>query len=218
MATDPSRPGFGEQFLSSAGFDVFCFQKRAENWYQDVSCEEMGLALRHFLREYESVFTYGSSMGAYAALYFAGALGARALAFSPRHPDYYRYAGNPSYKHAFALRHRRLYEVANRRARHVVVFDPRNAIDAPYFEQEVAPAFPSAVVLRFNYSAHPAIQCFHEAHTLKALVLNFLAGAEPGPAHKRFARRRSPTYLNNLSSACVARGHARWANNIRGFL
>ena len=94
---DVERPGFGELFLNKRGYDVISVQKRKENWYQDLSIDD----LKQAVSERSSVATRPSSpmdrAWADIALYFASAVGGRALSFSPRHHSYYALVGMHAY-------------------------------------------------------------------------------------------------------------------------
>lgn len=80
------RPGFGEAYFQSRGISVVSIVGRGSHWYQ---YSDMALALgmvRHALRAARARITYGSSMGGYAAIRFADAVGATAcLALSPQY-------------------------------------------------------------------------------------------------------------------------------------
>jgi tetratricopeptide (TPR) repeat protein len=80
------RPGFGEAFLDNAGVDAIHIIPRENTWYQLPEMLEAMACVHAATREYARVVSYGSSMGGYAALRFAGAAGATAaLALSPQY-------------------------------------------------------------------------------------------------------------------------------------
>ena len=80
---DLEGPGFGTEFLLREGFDVLAVRNGQDDWYANLDLEELA-ALRGALEPYTQRATYGSSMGAFAAVKFAKPLGAsRALAISP---------------------------------------------------------------------------------------------------------------------------------------
>ena len=80
------RAGFGESFLDSAGVDAIHVIPRENTWYQLPEMLEAMACVHAATRTYARVVSYGSSMGGYAALRFAGAAGATAaLALSPQY-------------------------------------------------------------------------------------------------------------------------------------
>ena len=79
------RNGFGEAFLDSSGIDAIHVIPRDNLWYQHPETVEAMARVREATRGYRRVVTYGSSMGAYAAVRLAGLVGADAvLALSPQ--------------------------------------------------------------------------------------------------------------------------------------
>jgi hypothetical protein len=75
--------GFGGDFLLRQGFDLLAVKNAIDDWYIELGREELH-ALNEAIRSYECRASYGSSMGAFAAIKFAKALGvARALGISP---------------------------------------------------------------------------------------------------------------------------------------
>jgi tetratricopeptide (TPR) repeat protein len=80
------RSGFGEAFLDGAGVDAIHIIPRENTWYQQPEMLEAMACVHDATREYARVVSYGSSMGGYAALRFAGVAGATAaLALSPQY-------------------------------------------------------------------------------------------------------------------------------------
>ena len=79
------RPGFGEQFLRTREIDAIHVISRDNDWYQYPEIPEAMACVHVATRGYARVVAYGSSMGAYAAIRFAGLAGAHcALALSPQ--------------------------------------------------------------------------------------------------------------------------------------
>jgi tetratricopeptide (TPR) repeat protein len=79
------RPGFGEFFLDRAGIDAIHVLSRDNDWYQYPDIPAAMACVRAAAQGYARVVTYGSSMGAYAALRLGGLAGAHAaLALSPQ--------------------------------------------------------------------------------------------------------------------------------------
>ena len=79
------RPGFGEAFLQASGIDAIHVLSRDNDWYHYPEMAEAMACVHAAASGYARVVTYGSSMGAYAAIRFAGLVGAHAvLALSPQ--------------------------------------------------------------------------------------------------------------------------------------
>jgi tetratricopeptide (TPR) repeat protein len=79
------RAGFGEHFFEQSRNDAIHVIARSNEWYQNDEILEICLAIAAITQNYERVYTYGSSMGGYAAIRFGGHVGARAaIALSPQ--------------------------------------------------------------------------------------------------------------------------------------
>jgi tetratricopeptide (TPR) repeat protein len=80
------RTGFGEGFLDGAGVDAIHIIPRENAWYQHPEMLDAMACVHAATRDYARIVSYGSSMGGYAALRFAGVAGANtALALSPQY-------------------------------------------------------------------------------------------------------------------------------------
>ncbi len=80
------RLGFGEEFLGLSGLDAIHVISRDNDWYQYPETVDAMAVVHAATRRYGRVVTYGSSMGAYAAIRLAGLVGAHAvLALSPQY-------------------------------------------------------------------------------------------------------------------------------------
>jgi pimeloyl-ACP methyl ester carboxylesterase len=79
------RPGFGEAFFKARQIDAIHVSSKGNDWYQYPEMLAAMACVRAASRSYARVITYGSSMGAYAAIRLAGLAGAHcALAMSPQ--------------------------------------------------------------------------------------------------------------------------------------
>ena len=79
------RGGFGQRFFQTREIDAIHVIARENDWYQYAEMAEAMAVVHAATRPYGRVVTYGSSMGAYAAIRLAGLAGAHvALALSPQ--------------------------------------------------------------------------------------------------------------------------------------
>ncbi|WP_312782925.1 tetratricopeptide repeat protein [Brevundimonas sp.] len=205
------RPGFGEDFLRQSGVSAIHVMGRREDWYQYPEMAEAMAAVRRATAQADRVMTYGTSMGAYAALRFADAAGANtALAISPQ------YSIDPA-KVPFETRwlqdsHRIqwLPEIDGLLVcgcRPVIVFDPAGE-DGPHIRRIEAEI--NIVPVDIRYSKHPSTTYLLETGLLKSLVFDVLSGAFDAGAFKKEAgerRRHSSTYLSRLAELQPPRRH-----------
>ena len=83
---DLDSPGFGEAFLASRGFDAIHVMSAGNSWYAYAEMDEAMAVVARATRPYGRTVTYGASMGGYAAVRFAAAVGAdAAIALSPQY-------------------------------------------------------------------------------------------------------------------------------------
>lgn len=206
VVDDPATRGFGEDFLIEAGYDVVAVRKTQDNWYQDLSLEDLAATIAALPHRYERIFTYGSSMGAYAATYFAGAVDAQAIALSPLSsidPAYRAHVTNrDTQRHPMDIRHLRLGEsLARTRGPHLVLYDPVRPFDRIYVEQEIAPYLPpGSALVRQRHFGHPTIAVLSQMRVLKQMVTRFIEHGTVPPHHWGPARRRSARFLENIAS------------------
>ena len=82
------RRGFAEDFAADRGISIVAFLARGNDWFQYRDMHAALAVARDALAGAERIVTYGSSMGAYAAIRFADALGASGcLAISPQYSN-----------------------------------------------------------------------------------------------------------------------------------
>ncbi len=201
------RPGFGEAWLRDVGHDAVHVVSADNAWYQHPDMGPACEAIRAAARGRSRVVTYGSSMGGYAALRFAEAVGAAAaVAISPQfsidparvpfetrwteYADGLRFlweqdeggpADAPSLKTAYVI-----YDPTEDDRRHVELLSRRYPV----------------VPFTLPYAGHPAGTFLAEAQLLAPSVLAMIEGVfdpETLRAQVRAARRRSGKYHFILS-------------------
>lgn len=214
--TDITLPGFGETLLHGAGYDLICVQKRSNNGYQSMSREAFGKAVKPTLSRYRRICFYGSSVGAYAALYFGRGQRADILALSPRnslHPIYAEVLGRRG-PPSTPFTHEPLEAGESRAKRVTVVYDPvprtdrLEHADLRLLRECVEPAFPQLTHVSLRHTGHPAATALAEVHLLRPAVLNFMRGHAFNVTPFRRMKGRSPYYMLNLSRWLEK--HGRW--------
>lgn len=196
------RQGFGEVWLQSRGISAIHVMGKYEDWYQYPDMADAMAAVRGAVSGADRVMTYGSSMGAYAAIRFADAAGANAvLALSPQYSidpvkkprdsrwqqDSHRIKWLPS-----------VDGVIQCSCVPVVVYDTKNAdaLHADMIAQDI-----SITRVRVPYSAHPTTTFLSEVGLLHTLVFDVLAGTLDAPSMEAATwdqRKSSVVYLGEL--------------------
>ena len=198
------RPGFGESFLRDCGYDAIHVINRTNVWYQYPEMPDALRAIREAASRYAEVFTYGSSMGGYAAIRFAEAVGARtAIAISPQYSVAPKVV--PFERRWRALARRIDFSRETRCPGSAVVeplvfYDPCD-LDARHFEL-IARAFPRTTGIRLWHAGHPAGAYLSEARILTLAITAILERRFDPRAFEREAhakRRLSGQYFFTLA-------------------
>ena len=137
------------------------------------------------------------------------------IASSPRnstHPVY----GARVWQQKAAWQHERFGTDTTPLCRAVIIFDPRDAFDHRYIENEVLPQFAGAEVMRVPYSGHPSNQFLGDIGFIAPFVRAVLADAERPALQRRAHRARSATYHQVLAQTCLQHGHLTWAESLVG--
>jgi tetratricopeptide (TPR) repeat protein len=206
------KAAFGLDFLRRLGVDLVTVQRKAEDFYQSLDRANFEAAVGPRLADYDRVVAYGSSLGAYAALYFCRDLDAEVIAASPRvsvHPVF----GTAAWQQQVAWAHERLDASSPAQCRAIIIYDPREATDRRYIEGEVLPAFPRAEVLRVPFAGHPSTQFLGDIGFIAPFVRAVVAGSERPPLDRR-RRVGSATYHQVLADLCVRRGRLELAETL----
>lgn len=206
MRNDPSKPGFGQEFLLRHAVDVVTVQKRHESWYQDLKVDHFRKAIAKVRASYDRVVCYGISMGAFASLYFGGSIGASIMAISPLcsiHPLYPE-LGHNEYRKKVEATQCDLSEAPKSDRPVCIVYDPLQPFDSIYIRSEVKPAFPNASFYIAPGSGHPSSFCLNNMRILGKLVLGFVDNDATFniAAAMRPLRATSHVYLETMADRC----------------
>jgi hypothetical protein len=207
------KPAFALDFVRRLGADVVTVRRKREHFYQALSREVFTAAVAPLLPRYTRVLAYGSSLGAYAALYYGRDLDCTALAVSPRvsvHPEF----GTRHWQQQVDWRHECLDARAVARCRALIAYDPREPVDQRYLAHEILRQFPAAEVLRVPFSGHPSTHMLNEIGHLGPMVRALLAGQQPPTLDRRSRRWQSPTWCQVVADLASARGRLPLASRL----
>lgn len=206
------QPGFAEHFMLERGFDVLTLKCNINNWFQDISREQLQEAIAGRLLNYDFVVCYGSSMGGYAAIYFAEIVKANVVialspqySIDPKNVDFdQRWAGSAA---KITFKHQPLDAIlAHTGAAIHVVYDPHN--DDAKHAAAMQAASNRIIPVEIPYSGHPSGLALQQMGLLAELFDSLVEGRIPPIRKKMRAQRmRSAQYLFGLAQSCVRRGH-----------
>ncbi len=198
------RPGFGEDYFARHGIGATHLLSRNNDWFQHPELPDALAAMRGAASGAGSVLAYGSSMGAYAAVRFADAVGATAvLALSPQ---YSIDAAKTPFERRWGQDRRRIRILPavdgpiQCRAQPVVAYDPsgpdRRHADLIARDTPVRR-------LRLPFAGHPVGGFLQEAgllHDVVASALNGMLDVAAVERAARAARRTLASYHGNLAA------------------
>ena len=200
-----NRPGFGEEYFARHGIPATHLLSRDNDWFQYADLPAALNTMRAAASDAGQVLAYGSSMGAYAAVRFADAVGATAvLALSPQ------YSVDPAkapFERRWGQDQRRLRFLpaldgpVRSCIRPVVAYDP-SSTDRLHADL-IARDTPVQRV-RLPFAGHPVGGFLHDAGLLHRLVMETLDGTLTAAGFERdaHAARRGSAQFYGILAAC----------------
>ena len=191
------------------GYDVLTLKCNVNNWYQDLSAETLA-SIFEKLPRYQKTITYGSTMGGYAAMYFAHVVGADVcIALSPQisidpgiAPFEPRWVADSA---RINFTHKPLSEVmAHAIVTYYVIFDPQTP-DRQHADAMLASSN-NVILVPVMYSGHPSDMMLDDMGMLAGTVDSLAEGVFPQLRLAiRANRRNSAGYLFALAQRCLGK-------------
>lgn len=163
--------GFGSDLSIREGYDHIFVSHKLDSQYQTLSLELFESLVVPLVDGYE-VYTYGASVGGYCAIYFAGCVGARAIAISPRnsaHPS----VRDPKFAHV-NFNHLDILETEISPHSPVVIYDPVQDVDRDFVRNYILPAYPAAKLASMPFAGHLIAEALLEIGLLKDFILRII--------------------------------------------
>ncbi|UPK33963.1 hypothetical protein IVB18_38250 [Bradyrhizobium sp. 186] len=205
---DLAEKGWGQDFASFHRIDGFYIKSAGNHWYQYPEMKGAMAAIREAAGS-QHLVTYGCSMGAYAAIKFAGALGAkRAVAVSPLFtPD----PSKPPYEQRWKVDASRTAfiddEMDGTPEVHVFILSDPTHPDARHTKL-LRRTFPRTTVVPLPFASHPVGPFLREAELLTEFTLRLLYGNFDNRVFcdaRRARRSRSQIYLERRKELLAGR-------------
>jgi len=168
---DLADSGFGTKFCLSSGWDTIYVTQRVHTQYQGLSIEAFWDAIAEQC-EGREVVCYGSSLGAYAALYYGGSLDARIVAAAPMLP-----AWKPLGLRPFAdveVTHQPMADGPLSTSVPIVMYDPMIPNDLRIVKEMVQPAYPDARLVEVPFGGHTVLATLGKAQLLKDVIVSMI--------------------------------------------
>ena len=176
LSQSKSLPGFGEKLLRAEGISAIHVTCSSNRWFQHGELLRLGELVAGIRGRYRQVVTYGSSMGAYAAILFSGQVRAdRVVAASPQ------YSIDPAkvpYDRTWDWVAKDVEFINDEISLHTsgqvfLIYDDKH-VDGRHADS-IAAEMPVQRIVT-PYSGHPAVHFLHRAGILKGLVLDLIHG------------------------------------------
>lgn len=174
---------FAYPFLGRSGFKHLHVAQARKTSYQKLSFERFAELLQPLVKDYRYRITYGPGLGGYAALYYAPAIRAHAIAGSPRlplHPENEKFRGTlwqpGSHWDEASYKHLPLSRLATTMCPEpFIIFDPDDVIDGNFIKHCIEPYFVSIRFLEVPGSKHGSLMKLSRSGKLKDLILEYVA-------------------------------------------
>lgn len=213
ILVDPSQPSYAAAFLHKTGIDTLCVRKKSEHFYQPLTRERFEQAANPVLAHYRHRLAYGSSLGAYAVLYFCAHGFETVISSSPRVSAHPRF-GRPHWQERAPFTHTFFDPAQPATSGAVVFYDPHDAMDRHFVEEGLRPAWPRAQFVAVPYAGHPANQFLSEIGYISPFVQAIARGRAPPALDRRGTKAHSFTYRHMLAAACLRHGKPHWAERL----
>jgi pentatricopeptide repeat protein len=210
ILADLSSRAFGYPFLISEGYDHVHVGQGPSQQYQELSLEEFA-AIAEPLCKGKRAFTYGSSLGGYAAIYFASVIRACAIASSPTLPAHAM--ANRFPHHKIPIKHIPIEEFETSEKVYAF-FDPNDEDDEAFMRQRIAPACKSLIAIPLPFSGHQALRILVEAGLLKQTIRQIVADLPETISIGEDQISSTSIYLDGYSSHLFNKGQYREAIEI----
>lgn len=170
--------GFGSKLILMDGYDHIYVAQKINTQYQFLKAEEFKEIIQNEIIDKE-VFTYGSSLGAYCAIYYGGIINANILALSPRIPAHPII--NDLIRGVFKNKgffHKELINTVKTHNRVAIFYDKDNYIDNYYINIFVKPAYPNASYYYISHAGHYTARALLLSDELKNIARSFFENRE----------------------------------------
>jgi len=198
--------GFGENYLISLGYDVLCFKTISNNWYQDVSKNDLSKHVGLLAKNYSFCIGYGSSMGAYAALYFSEVLNLNTvIAFSPQFSIDRKLVSfeNRWENEANSLQFNHQELLGNKEVKVITIYDPFDKLDKKHASL-IRKKFPTGKDIRLPFTGHPPLISLNESEQLRTFVEALLENKSIDFFKcRKLIREKSGEYSKNILQYCI---------------
>lgn len=177
-----SAKGFGSNFALAMGYDHIFVAQEAGSQYQKLSLDNFKSAVEPYIRG-KKVVTYGSSLGAYAAIYYGGVVNAKIIAAAPKN------SAHPSMrKRKFAdvpFLHSEIKDNPKSGIPPLLIYDPYRSEETKFIKDVITPAYPGATHVTLPFAGHTVLNTMKESGVLKSFIVGYIENGNAAPPELR---------------------------------
>ncbi|PAU72999.1 hypothetical protein [Vreelandella alkaliphila] len=194
-----SRKGFATDFLINNGIESFFVSHRRHSFYQGLSQSTFrDIMLDHLYGK--EVFTYGSSLGGYAAIYYASSINAQPIALAPQCSIDPIHKETPYSKYKEVFTHEVLCEKSNKTLKiPIIAYDPLFIKDKCFIDERVKKAYPESVFLEVANGGHSIAETLKNSHVLKKFFFYSISGFVDSLRKLDVDAEKNPYYAGKLA-------------------
>lgn len=173
MATNSNKdtPPFGFEFLLMRGFNVISCNQNNDQ-YQHLDFETFKKNILPHVRS-KKIFLYGSSLGGYCAVYYAGAVNGTVIAAAPRnsaHPKMIEFDKSKIY-HPDNYLHKDIKDNEFSKRKIFLFLDPHQHRDVFFLNEFIKPVYADALqVIEFPYAGHEVLYHINKTKQLSKII------------------------------------------------
>lgn len=159
--------GFGSDFAINNNYHHIFVAQAANSQYQKLSLEEFREVVWSMCIDMD-VFTYGSSLGGYCAIYYAGVINAQAIAAAPKN------SAHPTLKHNLKkpvdFLHEDMINIPKSNKDPIIIYDPYQREENNFINNIIIPAYPNSNLVKVPFSGHLVLQVMKDNEILKFFI------------------------------------------------
>ena len=171
---------FGLRFLTENGFNVVaCLQDN--NQYQELSFKNMEEHVYPIVSEHDT-YLYGSSLGGYCAVYYAGAVNGTVIAGAPRnsaHPLLIKKMGNSLSYDIDSFKHLDFKFNSKTKKNIYIFYDPYVNADSFFINSLIKDNFKELSLITCKHAGHEVFYHLNKTKQLKEIIKDITEGKEP---------------------------------------
>jgi hypothetical protein len=173
---DKNSATFGLYFLINKGFNLISC-KHDDNFFQTLSFERFKMLISPLVKG-KKVFLYGSSLGAYASIYFAGAVNGTAIAAAPRNPYHPELRSHKiNYDH-LEFTHSCLSKVEQTINPVYLFIDKYDVTDLYFYSTVIQPYYKNITLIDVDYAGHDVLIHLNKTQQLSDIISNIVANKD----------------------------------------